>query len=87
MDLAAENKQLREEIARLRQRIKELEALLGQNSRNSNWPSSRDKSRKKKKRTRSLRQKSNKKAKRINQKFYSKQKVRIQSINQKKINE
>ena len=69
MDLRAENKrlreetvQLREEIARLGQRIKELEAVLGQNSRNSNWPSSRDKSRKKKKRTRSLRQKSDKKA-------------------------
>jgi len=62
MDLAAENKQLREEIIKLQQRIKELEALLGQNSRNSNWPSSRDKSRKKKKRTRSLRQKSDKKA-------------------------
>jgi transposase len=62
MGLAAENKRLREEIDNLRQRIKELEALLGQNSRNSNWPSSRDKSRKKKKNTRSLRRKSNKKA-------------------------
>ncbi len=62
MDLAEENKQLREELALLRQRIKELEALLRQNSGNSNWPSSRDKSRKKKKRTRSLRKKSNKKA-------------------------
>ena len=62
MDLTAENKRLREENARLHQRIKELEALLRQNNRNSNWPSSRDKSRKKKKRTRSLRQKSDKKA-------------------------
>ncbi|MCP4362517.1 MAG: IS66 family transposase, partial [Chloroflexi bacterium] len=62
MDLAAENKHLREEIAQLRERIKELEALLGQDSRNSNWPPSRDKSRKKRRRTRSQRQKSNKKA-------------------------
>lgn len=68
MDLATENQRLREEIAQLReeigqlrQRNKELEALLGQNSRNSNWPSSRDKSRTKK-RTRSLRSKSGKKA-------------------------
>ena len=62
MDLAEENKQLREEIVELKQRIKELEALLKQNSDNSNWPPSRDKSRKKKKRTRSMRKKSNKKA-------------------------
>jgi len=61
MDLAAENKELRAENAKLQQRIKELEAMLGQNSRNSNWPSSRDKSRQKK-RTGSLRQKSDKKA-------------------------
>lgn len=61
-DLAKENKQLREELAEMKQRIKELEALLGQNSRNSSWPSSRDKSRKKKKRTRSQRKKSSKKA-------------------------
>lgn len=68
MDLAIENQylreeiaQLREEIAQLRQRNQELEALLGQNSHNSNWPSSRDKSRQKK-RTRSLRPKSEKKA-------------------------
>lgn len=61
-DLERENKQLREEIAGLKQRIKELEALLGQNSSNSSWPPSRDKSRKKKKRTRSQRKKSDKKA-------------------------
>jgi len=62
MDLTEENKRLREEIALLHQRIKELESLLSQNSHNSNWPPSQDKSRKKKKRTRSLRKKSNKKA-------------------------
>ncbi|MCI0727867.1 MAG: DUF6444 domain-containing protein [Chloroflexi bacterium] len=61
MDIAAENQRLREEIAQLRQRNKELEALLGQDSHNSNWPSSRDKSRTKKG-SRSLRAKSGKKA-------------------------
>jgi transposase len=61
MDLAAENQRLREEIAQLRQRIKELEALVGQNSRNSNWPSSRDKGRQKPK-PKSLRPKSGRKA-------------------------
>jgi transposase len=61
MDLAAENQRLREEIAQLRQRIKELEALLKQNSRNSNWPSSRDTSRNKPK-PKSLRSKTKRKA-------------------------
>ena len=61
MDLAAENKRLREEIAQLRQRIRELEALLKQNSGNSNWPSSRDKSRKRPK-PKSLRSKTGRKA-------------------------
>jgi len=60
MDLAAENKRLREEIVQLRQRIKEMEALLKQNSRNSNWPSSRDKSRKRPK-PKSLRRKTGRK--------------------------
>lgn len=62
--LKAENERLRQEVTELRElleaalaRIKELEAQVGQNSRNSNWPSSRDKG---KKRTRSLRKKSNK---------------------------
>lgn len=62
-----------QEIKRLQQKIQELEsaleaaqrqiaeltALVNQNSRNSHWPSSRDKSRKKK-RTKSLRRKSDK---------------------------
>ena len=51
--LEAEVERLREENAELRQllqealaRIKALEAQVGQNSRNSNWPSSRDKGKK-----------------------------------------
>ena len=62
--LEAEVKRLRQENAELRQllqealaRIKALEAQVGQNSRNTNWPSSRDKG---KKRTKSLRKKSDK---------------------------
>jgi len=68
MDLKQENEQLKKKIQELRQQldvamqeIKELKAQLNQNSRNSNWPSSRDKG-KKPKRTRSLRQTSDKKA-------------------------
>lgn len=68
MDLRAENAQLKKEIDELREllrnaleRVKELEAQVGQNSRNSNWPSSRDKGRKKK-RKQNLRQKSDKKS-------------------------
>lgn len=67
MDLQVENEQLKKENRELRQtlaealeRIKQLEAQLGQNSRNSNWPSSRDKGRKKKRQQHNLRPKSNK---------------------------
>ena len=67
MDYQQENEQLRQRIQELeaalraaQQQIAELTALLKQNSRNSHWPSSRDKSRKKK-RTKSLRRKSDKK--------------------------
>lgn len=67
MDWQKENEQLKQENQKLRQmlkkaleRIEQLEAQLGQNSRNSNWPSSRDKGRKKK-RKQNLRQKSDKK--------------------------
>ncbi len=62
-----ENAQLRQALAELQEalhaanlKIKELTERLNQNSRNSNWPSSQDNSRKKK-RTTSLRPKSNKK--------------------------
>ena len=64
MDYQQENEQLKQKIQELeaalqtaQQQIAELTALLNQNSRNSHWPSSRDKSRKKK-RTKSLRPKS-----------------------------
>ncbi|MAT97144.1 MAG: hypothetical protein CL608_08380 [Anaerolineaceae bacterium] len=67
MDYQQENEQLKQRIQELeaalqaaQQQIAELTALLKQNSRNSHWPSSRDKSRKKK-RTKSLRRKSDKK--------------------------
>jgi transposase len=67
MDYQRENEQLKQRIQELetalqtaQQQIAELTALLNQNSRNSHWPSSRDKSRKKK-RTQSLREKSGKK--------------------------
>lgn len=53
--LRVENQQLKQEIQTLREKLAELEAQLkkrieqlNQNSRNSNWPSSRDKSRPKK---------------------------------------
>lgn len=66
MNLEAENEWLKQEVAELRvllkealATIKELQAQLGQNSRNSNWPSSRDKG-SKKRRTTSLRRKSDK---------------------------
>jgi len=70
MNLQKENEHLKLEIAELQERlqkaewrIQELLALLNQDSTNSNWPSSRDKSRtKRQKRTRSLRKKSGKKA-------------------------
>ena len=63
-ELEAENERLRQEVAELREllqaalsRIKELEAQVGQNSRNSSWPSSRDKG---KRRSKSLRKRSGK---------------------------
>ena len=64
--LRQENQELREllkivteQLAAAEQRIKELSEQLKQNSRNSNWPSSRDKSRRK---TKSLRSKSERQA-------------------------
>ena len=67
MNLQRENEQLRTENQELQrllkkalERIEQLEAQLRQNSRNSNWPSSRDKGRKKKGKP-NLRQKSDKK--------------------------
>lgn len=56
--LREENQALRERVAALEEQVKKLLEQLGQNSRNSNWPSSRDKTRKKKPKTKSLRQKS-----------------------------
>jgi len=58
--LKQENQALREALKAAEQRIQELTTLLNQNSRNSHWPSSRDKGRKKK-RSKSLRRKSEKK--------------------------
>ena len=57
--LKRENQALRERISAAEASIEQLLALLGQNSRNSNWPSSRDKSRPKPK---SLRPKTDRKA-------------------------
>jgi len=54
-------KQVTEQLAAAEQKIKELGEQLGQNSRNSNWPSSRDKSRQKPK-PKSLRPKTERKA-------------------------
>lgn len=59
--LKRENQELRERLAAAEAKIKQLVELLAQNSRNSNWPSSRDKSRKKPK-SKSLRPKTNRKA-------------------------
>lgn len=57
--LTQENQELRERLTVAEARIKELMGLLGQNSRNSNWSSSRDKGRPKPK---SLRLKTERKA-------------------------
>lgn len=46
--LKVENSQLREKVEGLEAKVKQLMELLGQNSGNSNWPSSRDKTRKRK---------------------------------------
>jgi transposase len=68
MDIQEEIAQLRQALAEAQEallaanlKIKELTERLNQNSRNSNWPSSRDNTRKKKRTTKSLRVKSNKK--------------------------
>ena len=58
--LRQENGELRKALEAALETIKELKAQLNQTSRNSNWPSSRDKG--KKRRTKSLRQKSKKAA-------------------------
>jgi transposase len=50
---------LSEQVQRLSERVRELEAQLAQDSHNSNWPSSRDKGRRQ---TKSLRKRSGKKA-------------------------
>jgi hypothetical protein len=57
--LTQENQELRERLTAAEATVKQLVELLGQNSRNSNWPSSRDKSRRK---TKSLWSKSERKA-------------------------
>lgn len=59
--LKQENHELRERVAAAEAKIKQLVELLGQNSRNSNWPSSRDKNRQKRK-PKSLRPKTDRKA-------------------------
>jgi len=59
--LKQRNKELEAALQAAQQQIAELTALLKQNSGNSHWPSSRDKSRKKKKGSKSLRRKSDKK--------------------------
>ena len=59
--LLQENRELRAALKSAEQKIQELLAILSQNSRNSNWPSSQDKTRKPK-RTKSLRRRSDKKA-------------------------
>jgi len=62
-ELERENQRLRVELEATLMQNRELLARLNQDSTNSNWPSSRDKSRtKRQKRTRSLRKKSGKKA-------------------------
>jgi transposase len=58
--LKRENQELRERLTAAETTIKQLTELLGQNSRNSSWPSSRDKSRQKPK-SKSLRPKTDRK--------------------------
>ena len=60
--LREENQTLKERVYALEEQIKKLLEQLGQNSHNSNWPSSRDKTRKKKAKPKSLRAKSGRKA-------------------------
>lgn len=60
--LKEENQALKKKVSTLEEQVKKLLEQLGQNSRNSNWPSSRDKTRKKKPKTKSLRQKSERQA-------------------------
>ena len=59
--LVQENRELRAALKSAEQKIQELLTILSQNSRNSHWPSSQDKTRKRK-RTKSLRRRSDKKA-------------------------
>ena len=59
--LKRENQELRERVVAAEARIKQLVELLGQNSHNSNWPSSRDKGRPKSK-SKSLRPKTKRQA-------------------------
>ena len=59
--LKQENEELRERLAAAEARIKQLVELVGQNSHNSHWPSSRDKGRQKSK-SKSLRQATGRKA-------------------------
>jgi transposase len=59
--LRQENRELRERLGLTETRLKELTGILGQNSRNSSWPSSRDKGRQKPK-PKSLRRKTERQA-------------------------
>jgi hypothetical protein len=59
--LKKENHELRERLAAAEAKIKQLVELLAQNSHNSNWPSSHDKDRRKRK-SKSLRPKTDRKA-------------------------
>ena len=60
--LKRENQELRERLAAAEAKVKQLTELLGQNSQNSSWPPSRDKSRKKPKSNKSQRAQSERKA-------------------------
>ena len=60
--LRQENKELKALLEKAQEQIKDLKRQLGQNSRNSNWPSSRDKVRHKRRKQNNLREKSDKKS-------------------------